>query len=104
MRHAVWLALALAIPARADGPADVLDKTPSRFAKAGDRKVHYKSLGDGKTAIVFVHGWCCDHSVWRDQAAAFNGQARLLVIDLPGYRHGRVPPSGRDWARLGRLN
>jgi len=71
--------------ARGDGPADVLDKAPSKYAKSGDLKVHYKSIGEGKTALVFIHGWSCDHSVWRDQAAALNGQVRMLFVDLPGF-------------------
>jgi len=91
MRHALWLGLALALPARADAPADALDKTPSKFAKSGESKVHYKSLGDGKTAVVFVHGWCCDHTVWRDQAAALSGQVRTLFVDLPGYGQSDKP-------------
>jgi pimeloyl-ACP methyl ester carboxylesterase len=92
MRHAPWLALALAAgPAFADAPADVLDKAPSKFAKNGDAKVHYKALGDGKTAVVFVHGWCCDLTVWRPQAAAFAGKARLVFLDLPGYGRSDKP-------------
>jgi pimeloyl-ACP methyl ester carboxylesterase len=85
-------ALALSVNlARGDAPADVLDKAPSRFAKSGDLKVHYKSLGEGNTAVVFVHGWCCDHSVWREQAAGLNGRARMLLIDLPGYGKSDKP-------------
>jgi pimeloyl-ACP methyl ester carboxylesterase len=95
MRRALWLVLpvaALALnPARGDAPADVLSKAPSKFAKSGDLKVHYKSLGDGKTAVVFVHGWCCDHTVWREQAAAFNGKVRTLFVDLPGYGQSDKP-------------
>jgi pimeloyl-ACP methyl ester carboxylesterase len=94
MRHAVWLALfslALARPVRGDGPGDVLDKAPSKFAKSGDLKVKYKSLGEGTTAVVFVHGWCCDHSVWRDQAAALDGKVRMLFVDLPGYGQSDKP-------------
>ena len=89
MRLSRWFVLPVLVLsvswARGDAPADVLDKAPSRSARSGDLKVHYKSLGEGDTAIVFVHGWCCDHSVWRDQAAALDGKARLLFIDLPGY-------------------
>jgi pimeloyl-ACP methyl ester carboxylesterase len=81
----ITMALITSNAARAGGPADVLDKAPSRYAKSGERKVHYKSIGEGKTAVVFIHGWCCDHSVWRDQAAAFNGKVRMLFVDLPGY-------------------
>src|SRR3954454_19225722 len=95
MRRPQWLALAavaLALtPARGAAPANVLDKAPSKFAKSGDLKVHYKSLGEGKTAVVFVHGWCCDHTVWRDQAAAFDGKVRMLFVDLPGYGRSDKP-------------
>jgi pimeloyl-ACP methyl ester carboxylesterase len=89
MLRRFWLtlpALALSLSlVRGGEPANVLDKAPSKFAKSGDLKVHYKSLGEGKTAVVFVHGWCCDLTVWRDQAAAFDGKARMVFIDLPGY-------------------
>jgi pimeloyl-ACP methyl ester carboxylesterase len=95
MRCALWLAVPIAALswnlARGDAPADVLDKAPSRFAKFGDLKVHYKSLGEGKTAVVFVHGWCCDHSVWREQAAALSGKVRMLFVDLPGYGKSDKP-------------
>jgi pimeloyl-ACP methyl ester carboxylesterase len=77
--------------ARGEAPADVLDKAPSRFARAGDLKVHYKSLGEGDTAVVFVHGWCCDHTVWREQAAGLHGKTRMLFIDLPGYGKSDKP-------------
>jgi pimeloyl-ACP methyl ester carboxylesterase len=76
--------------AQADDP-NPLDKAPSRFAKLNDLKVHYKSLGQGKTAVVFVHGWCCDLTVWRDQAAAFDGKVRMIFIDLPGYGQSDHP-------------
>ncbi|HEY8504536.1 MAG TPA: alpha/beta hydrolase [Gemmataceae bacterium] len=89
MRHSLWLGLAVlalsANAARGEEPADVLAKAPSKFAAFGDKKVHYKSLGEGKTALVFVHGWCCDHSVWHHQAAALSGKVRMLFVDLPGY-------------------
>jgi pimeloyl-ACP methyl ester carboxylesterase len=77
--------------ARGDGRGDVLDKAPSKFAKSGDLQVHYKSLGEGKTAVVFIHGWCCDHSVWRDQAAALHGKVRMLFVDLPGFGKSDQP-------------
>ena len=95
MRHSLWLiapVLALSLdPVRGDAPTDILAKAPSRFAKSGDLKVHYKSLGEGKTAVVFVHGWCCDHTVWREQAAALDGKVRMLFIDLPGYGKSDKP-------------
>src|SRR5215469_1763668 len=95
MRCSRWLVLpVLALSATwacGDVPADVLDKAPSRFARSGDGKVHYKPLGEGSTAVVFVHGWCCDHTVWRDQAAALDGKVRMLFVDLPGYGKSDKP-------------
>src|SRR5262245_54992682 len=77
----------LALPARAEPPAGLLDKAPSRFATSDGVRVHYKSLGEGKTALVLVHGWSCDHTLWREQAAEFAGKVRDVALDLPG--HGR---------------
>jgi len=53
MQSSLWLAvpvLALSSALACAAPPDALDKAPSRFAKSGDLKVHYKSLGEGKTA------------------------------------------------------
>jgi pimeloyl-ACP methyl ester carboxylesterase len=66
---------------------NALDKSPSRFAKLDDIRVHYKSLGNGETALVFVHGWTCDLTFWREQLPAFDGKLQMVLIDLPG--HGR---------------
>jgi pimeloyl-ACP methyl ester carboxylesterase len=95
MRLTVWLMipfLATLNPAHSAEPADVLAMAPSNFAKSGDLKVHYKSLGDGPTAVVFIHGWCCDHTVWAEQAAGLDGKVRMLFIDLPGYGKSDKPP------------
>jgi pimeloyl-ACP methyl ester carboxylesterase len=81
----------LALTVRADAPADVLAKAPSRFASSDGARVHYKSLGDGKTALVLVHGWSCDHTFWRDQAAAFAGKVRVIALDLPGHGQSDRP-------------
>src|SRR5437762_2905991 len=85
--HFVLLTLCLMqIAHAADNP---LDKAPSRFTKINDLKVHYKLLpaaqNRNKPTMLFVHGWCCDMTVWRAQAEAFNGQINMLFIDLPGY-------------------
>jgi pimeloyl-ACP methyl ester carboxylesterase len=59
----------------------------SRVATFGTNKIHYVTLGEGPVTMVFVHGWACNLNFWREQAAAFASQARLVFIDLPG--HGR---------------
>jgi pimeloyl-ACP methyl ester carboxylesterase len=76
---------------------DPLDAAPSRFATFDGAKVHYKSLGnpDAKTAVVFVHGWSCDLTSWRAQVPAFDGKARMLLVDLPG--HGKSDRPAIDY-------
>jgi pimeloyl-ACP methyl ester carboxylesterase len=81
-------ALLMSLPAAATGPdkpKDPLADAPSRFAKLDKLRVHYKSLGTGKTALVLVHGWCCDMSFWSEQVPALAGKVRIVLIDLPGH-------------------
>jgi pimeloyl-ACP methyl ester carboxylesterase len=37
-------------------------------ATYNDSRVHYESYGKGSDAIVFIHGWTCDHTFWRGQS------------------------------------
>ena len=92
----VILAVALASMARADDQADTLRKAPSRYANLGEHRIHYKSFGDGKVDIVFIHGFACDMTTWRLQVPAFVGKGRILLIDLPG--HGRSDKPKIDYS------
>lgn len=49
---------------------------------------------DSPRTLVFVHGWSCDHTVWRDQMSAF-AKHRLIAVDLPG--HGLSDKPERDY-------
>jgi sigma-B regulation protein RsbQ len=71
--------------------ATSLDDLPSRFAPYQGARVHYKSLGTGSPAVVFVHGWSCDMSVWRGQIPAVEGRIRALFVDLPGFGRSDKP-------------
>jgi pimeloyl-ACP methyl ester carboxylesterase len=85
------VAMLLLLTQFAHADSDVLAKAPSHFALlkgTPDLKIHYKVLPavqDESPVLVFVHGWCCDHTVWKYQAEALNNKARMLFIDLPGY-------------------
>lgn len=74
-------------------PAASLSSASSRFASYGGYPVHYKTIGSGRTAIVFVHGLAADLSAWRYQVPVFAGRSRLVLLDLPG--HGESDKSGR---------
>jgi pimeloyl-ACP methyl ester carboxylesterase len=75
----------------AQPPAGPLAKAPSQFAKVDDIRVHYKSLGEGKTALVLVHGWTSNMEAWRYQVDALAGKLRLILIDLPGHGKSDKP-------------
>jgi pimeloyl-ACP methyl ester carboxylesterase len=47
--------------------------------------------GKGETALVFLHGWCCDREYWKHQADAFAADYRVVTLDQAG--HGE---SGKD--------
>jgi pimeloyl-ACP methyl ester carboxylesterase len=86
----IVLALALVVPGLASAQS-TLDKTPSRFATLDGLRVHYKSIGSGDRALVFVHGWTCDLTFWRDQVDAFAGRMRVVLVDLPGHGQSDKP-------------
>jgi pimeloyl-ACP methyl ester carboxylesterase len=71
--------------------ANPLDQANSQFAKMGKVRVHYKSIGKGNTALVFIHGWACDMSFWREQVPAFDGKIRMILVDLPGHGQSDKP-------------
>src|ERR1041385_9262839 len=68
-----------------------LDRAPSRFALYDGIKLHYKSLGFGATAVVFVHCWSCDLTFWRSQVPAVDGRVRAIFLDLPGFGRSDKP-------------
>jgi len=70
-----------------------LTSAPSHFTMLDGRRVHYKSLGRGGPALVFVHGWTCNLEFWSDQAGVFARSARILAVDLPGHGVSDPPDS-----------
>src|SRR5688572_16978003 len=57
----------------------------SRFATHDGNRVRYESVGSGREAIVLVHGWSGDTSVWRFQVPELAKRARVIAFDLPGH-------------------
>jgi len=63
----------------------------SKFVDVDHLKVHYTNYGKGETALVFVHGWACDETVWADQAPTLAEKMRVITIDLPGHGQSDKP-------------
>jgi pimeloyl-ACP methyl ester carboxylesterase len=62
-----------------------LEAAPSRFARFDGNRVHYKSVGSGREALVLVHGWSGDMNVWKFQVPELARRTRVIALDLPGH-------------------
>jgi pimeloyl-ACP methyl ester carboxylesterase len=62
-----------------------------RFAKLDTIRVHYQNYGEGKEAVVFIHGWSCSLKYWKANIPAFVNQSRVIAIDLPGHGESDKP-------------
>ena len=65
--------------------------------------VAYEADGQGSPALVFVHGWACDRSYWRNQLGHFAERHQVVAVDLAGHGQaglGRkaytIPAFGED--------
>jgi len=76
---AVFLLLALAAPASAE------------FADYKGHKVYYQVMGQGEPALVLIHGWSCDHTIWRFNAPGLAKKRKLVLVDMPGHGQSDKP-------------
>jgi pimeloyl-ACP methyl ester carboxylesterase len=65
-----------------------VETTALAFLHRDDVALYHELCPGDDPAVVFVHGWCCDHSFFAPQLAHFQQQGRTtLALDLRG--HGR---------------
>ncbi|MCP3981764.1 MAG: alpha/beta hydrolase [bacterium] len=50
-------------------------------------------------ALVFVHGWTCTRSHWKEQIPRFEGRYELVSVDLAG--HGESADKNGEWTVSG---
>lgn len=48
-------------------------------------EISFDQQGAGEPALVFVHGWANNKSVWDAQMAHFSKKYKVIAIDLPGF-------------------
>jgi pimeloyl-ACP methyl ester carboxylesterase len=52
----------------------------------------YQASGTGEAApMLFIHGWCCDHSYFAAQQAFFSKTRRTVAVDLRGQGASDAP-------------
>ncbi len=56
----------------------------ARTVNVGDAVISYDVTGRGR-AVVFIHGWTHNKSVWDDQVPVFSKRYRVLRYDSPGF-------------------
>jgi len=54
-------------------------------------KLAYLDTGTGDPPLLFIHGWCCDHTYWRDQIPEFAKRHRVVAVDLRGLGSSDAP-------------
>ena len=58
-------------------------------------EIAYDVVGNGSTAIVFVHGWACNRTFWTEQPPYFLKEFTVVTLDLAG--HGESGNERVDW-------
>lgn len=57
--------------------------------------IAYECHGTGQITLLFVHGWSCDRSYWREQVAFFSNGFKVVLVDLAG--HGQSGFGRKDY-------
>ncbi len=69
---------------------DVWDRVEHHFAKNGDVKIHYVTLGKGKP-VLFIHGFPDIWYSWRHQMDTLSPNYLTAAMDLRGYNKSDQP-------------
>jgi len=54
-------------------------------------RLSYLEAGSGDQTLLFIHGWCCDGTFWREQTNAFATRHRIIAVDLRGHGESAKP-------------
>jgi pimeloyl-ACP methyl ester carboxylesterase len=60
----------------------------------------YKDSGTNYPAIVLVHGWGCDHTVFAAQEKFFGNTHRVITVDLRGHGESDAPEGSYTMAEF----
>jgi pimeloyl-ACP methyl ester carboxylesterase len=58
-------------------------------------EINYYQQGNGKTTLLFLHGWCINKTYWNNQINYFSKGYAVLTIDLPGF--GKSTANRHNW-------
>lgn len=66
------------------------------YAKRDAVRLYYEQQGSGDPPLVFLHGWCCDHTFFQPQIDHFKTSHALTTLDLRGCGNSDRPDDGHD--------
>ena len=56
--------------------------------------LYYERAGSGEPELLFVPGWCCDHTAFRPQFEYFAPEQGVTAVDLRGVGRSDAPGGG----------
>ncbi len=59
-------------------------------------RLYYEQEGHGSPPIVFIHGWCCDHTFFQPQFDHLKASHAVISLDLRGFGRSDRPEHGYD--------
>jgi pimeloyl-ACP methyl ester carboxylesterase len=75
-----------------DRRTDLCKSAPMPTAVRDGVELHYELATGHATPLVFVHGWCCDHTYFAPQVEHFaNAGHTVVAIDLRGHGASDAP-------------
>ena len=70
------------------------------YATSNDLSLYYEQEGSGDPPLLFVHGWCCDHTFFEPQYDHFKSSHTVTALDLRGCGNSDRPTDGYDLSTL----
>ena len=65
-------------------------------AKRDGLNLYYERAGSGEPSVVFIHGWCCDHTFFQPQFDHLKASHTVMTLDLRGCGSSDQPGHGYD--------
>jgi pimeloyl-ACP methyl ester carboxylesterase len=66
------------------------------YARRDDLSLFYEQEGSVDPPLLFVHGWCCDHTFFRPQFDHFKSSHMVTALDLRGCGNSDRLKDGYD--------
>lgn len=71
------------------------------YAELDSVRLYYERAGSGSPELLFVPGWCCDHTAFQPQFDHFARSHAVTALDLRGCGKSDRPDNGYEIPDLG---